>query len=172
MKNKTALSLPPISNNITIDGSIILQNVTNMTSDHHKNTIHPNDDITTDYVPLVRDETQLEYISDFLLGVAFLIIGVIAAKRYVLSCVHWVVHSLCFVFLFFFFQKKDSHHGPIDHHNTTTTTTAWHGVEHREASKPTSSQPSTVSSSSPASSVPSGSSSPTHSSNPPTSHTP
>jgi hypothetical protein len=33
------------------------------------------------HVPLVRDETQLEYISDFILGAAFTIIGIIAAQR-------------------------------------------------------------------------------------------
>ena len=33
------------------------------------------------HVPLVRDETQMEYISDAVLGIAFLIIGVIAAQR-------------------------------------------------------------------------------------------
>ena len=33
------------------------------------------------HVPLVRDETQMEYISDFILGVAFTIIGIIAAQR-------------------------------------------------------------------------------------------
>lgn len=32
-------------------------------------------------VPLVRDETETEYISDAVLGIAFLIIGVIAAQR-------------------------------------------------------------------------------------------
>jgi len=32
-------------------------------------------------VPLVRDETQMEYMSDAVLGIAFLIIGVIAAQR-------------------------------------------------------------------------------------------
>lgn len=32
-------------------------------------------------VPLVRDETKLEYVSDFVLGIAFLTIGIIAAKR-------------------------------------------------------------------------------------------
>jgi hypothetical protein len=33
------------------------------------------------HVPLVRDETQMEYMSDAVLGIAFLIIGVIAAQR-------------------------------------------------------------------------------------------
>jgi hypothetical protein len=71
MKNKTILVPPPI-HNITSDS--ILQNVTNMTS-------HGNHDDEPKFVPLVRDETRLEYISDFVLGIAFLIIGVIAAKR-------------------------------------------------------------------------------------------
>lgn len=31
--------------------------------------------------PLLRDETDLEYFSDFVLGIAFLVIGIIAAKR-------------------------------------------------------------------------------------------
>jgi hypothetical protein len=29
----------------------------------------------------VRDETQLEYISDAVLGIAFLIVGIVAAQR-------------------------------------------------------------------------------------------
>jgi hypothetical protein len=32
-------------------------------------------------VPLLRDETQVEYTLDFVLGIAFFIIGVIAAQR-------------------------------------------------------------------------------------------
>lgn len=31
----------------------------------------------------VRDETQLEYISDAVLGIAFLIVGIVAAQRWV-----------------------------------------------------------------------------------------
>ena len=68
MKNKTAILLPPI--NITSDP---IHNVPNMTSVIIQD--EPN------VVPFVRDETQLEYILDFTLGIAFLIIGVIAAKR-------------------------------------------------------------------------------------------
>jgi hypothetical protein len=38
-------------------------------------------DDTPPRIPLVSDETELEYVSDFFLGLAFLIIGIIAAQR-------------------------------------------------------------------------------------------
>jgi hypothetical protein len=42
---------------------------------------------TTELSSSVRDETQLEYISDAILGIAFLIVGIVAAQRWVLLLV-------------------------------------------------------------------------------------
>mmetsp|Transcript_17863 Transcript_17863/g.26105 ORF Transcript_17863/g.26105 Transcript_17863/m.26105 type:complete len:341 (+) Transcript_17863:140-1162(+) len=47
---------------------------------HHANTTEPLGP-PDHYLGIKQDETQLEYISDFVLGTAFLIIGVIAGKR-------------------------------------------------------------------------------------------
>lgn len=38
-------------------------------------------DAPADVIPLVRNETQMEYISDFVLGCAFLLVGIAAAQR-------------------------------------------------------------------------------------------
>jgi hypothetical protein len=37
--------------------------------------------VTESDSPVLRDETDIEYFSDAILGAAFLVIGVIAAKR-------------------------------------------------------------------------------------------
>ncbi len=36
-------------------------------------------------IVVMKDETKLEYVSDIVLGLAFLIIGIIAARRYVFA---------------------------------------------------------------------------------------
>ena len=44
-------------------------------------TVPPYGGTGSTMIPLVRDETRMEYISDYVLGVAFVLVGIAAAQR-------------------------------------------------------------------------------------------